>query len=86
MRTEILMRVVCIGCGSKMSTETRQEMSPDTEYKLRNLDLHEFGDPIGAHTNYLPVFVRPCRTCIEVVTTPANSLVQALKALTKESL
>lgn len=75
MRNTMIVRAFCSDCGGELLFPYAQEA------KVAKPDAHRNGDPTGALVHYMPVFVSPCRTCIESATGPARKLTEAVREM-----
>lgn len=78
MRTELITRFVCGDCGELLTIP----YEPKAE---RRQSISQSGDPTGAKVRYNPIYINPCRHCIEKHTAPAKALAAAVKMMTGES-
>lgn len=75
MRTNLILHFHCSKCGDRLEL-CNSEVPPP-----RSTGIHT-PEPTGAECLYpAPIYIEPCRTCLEKHTGPARRLMAALNEL-----
>jgi hypothetical protein len=83
MRTNLIMHFHCAECGSVLNLvyDKDVKVKPE-EYRGGWAATGHTPEPTGAAVRYVPpVFIEPCRGCIDKHTGPAKQLAAALKTM-----